>query len=439
MSTARVTREAAADRFIFPITAASALDPDRVGPKAANLAALGRAGLPIPDSFCVDAQAYRRQLGTLDVDVSVRRVASATELMQARRQAIEVRLALLSRPIAAEVLDPLLASWRSLVDRAGGAATVVRSSSLVEDRFGSSFAGQFESYLGLQTEADFLTAVRACWAALWSPRILRTMLSQDASPAETAMGVLVQPLVAARAAGGGLSRTASDEMLLSATWGLGSAIAQGEVVPDNYSLGRDGRLLGKQAGRKDHSVGCEHHGGGTQRLSDSIAAKICLSDQQASELAGYLRQAEQVMGKPVEIEWVLDASGFKLLQSRPLPMQAAHVPEEIWLRHPQLHGQPAGVGWGTGRACVVACECELSRVGPGDVLVTKVAGPALGRILTRVAGVVAELGGSTSHLASLARERGIPMVLGVRHATQRIPDGRHVAVDGVAGVVRWIP
>src|ERR1700677_4609445 len=100
MSTARVTREAAADRFIFPITAASALDPDRVGPKAANLAALGRAGLPIPDSFCVDAQAYRRQLGTLDVDVSVRRVASATELMQARRQAIEVRLALLSRPIA---------------------------------------------------------------------------------------------------------------------------------------------------------------------------------------------------------------------------------------------------------------------------------------------------------------------------------------------------
>jgi pyruvate,water dikinase len=86
---------------------------------------------------------------------------------------------------------------------------------------------------------------------------------------------------------------------------------------------------------------------------------------------------------------------------------------------------------------VVNCECELIRVAPGDVLVTRMAGPALSQILQRVAGVVAELGGSTSHLASLARERGIPMVLGAFDATQRIPDGALVAVDGVAGVVRW--
>jgi pyruvate,water dikinase len=87
---------------------------------------------------------------------------------------------------------------------------------------------------------------------------------------------------------------------------------------------------------------------------------------------------------------------------------------------------------------VIHCECELSRVGPGDILVTKVAGPALSQILTEVAGVVTELGGSTSHMASLARERGIPMVLGVLNATERIPDGSTVAVDGVAGVVRWM-
>jgi phosphohistidine swiveling domain-containing protein len=80
----------------------------------------------------------------------------------------------------------------------------------------------------------------------------------------------------------------------------------------------------------------------------------------------------------------------------------------------------------------------LSRVGPGDILVTTVAGPALSDVLPHLAGVVAELGGSTSHLASLARERGIPMVLGVHDATQRIPEGSMVAVDGVAGVVRWM-
>ncbi|MGB9018711.1 MAG: PEP-utilizing enzyme, partial [Pseudolabrys sp.] len=97
-----------------------------------------------------------------------------------------------------------------------------------------------------------------------------------------------------------------------------------------------------------------------------------------------------------------------------------------------------GIGWGSGRAVVVNCECELSRVAPGDVLVTRVAGPALSPILPRVSGVVAELGGSTSHLASLARERGIPMVLGVLDATRKIPDGAQCAVDGVAGIVRWL-
>jgi pyruvate,water dikinase len=427
------------EQLVFPMTATAASDADRVGPKAANLAALGAAGLPIPDGFCIAAAAYRVQLASLRLDLTARRGTNDAEVMAARRQAIAIRLGLLSQPIVPEILEPLLASRQALLERTNGAPMVVRSSSLVEDRFGSSFAGQFESYLGLDNEADFLTAVRACWAALWSPRILRYMMNHDASPADTAMGVLVQPLVAARASGGGLSWTADGEMMLSATWGLGSAIAQGEVVPDRYALSADGKLLSSEAGRKNHSVGCQHHGGaGTRVLSGDVVWEMCLNHDQAVELGGYLRKAEELMGMPVEIEWSKDDTGFKLLQSRPLHLEPAQVPDEIWLSHPKLSGQPAGVGWGTGRACVVNCECELSRVGPGDILVTKVAGPALSRILTRVAGVVAELGGSTSHLASLARERGIPMVLGVRNATQRIPDGKHTAVDGVAGIVRWM-
>jgi len=164
----------------------------------------------------------------------------------------------------------------------------------------------------------------------------------------------------------------------------------------------------------------------------------CLDAAQAVTLGRMLRKAEAVIGGPVEIEWALDEEGFKLLQARPLTVEPAAVPDEIWRKHPGLNGHPAGVGWGAGRAVVVNCECELARVGPGDVLVTRVAGPALSHVLPRVAGVVAELGGSTSHLASLARERGIPMVLGVLDATSRIPDGSQVAVDGVAGVVRWM-
>jgi pyruvate,water dikinase len=163
-----------------------------------------------------------------------------------------------------------------------------------------------------------------------------------------------------------------------------------------------------------------------------------LDDAEVVELGKILLRTEQLMQRPVEIEWALDESGIKLLQARALHVAAAPVPDEIWLKHPRLSGHPGGIGWGTGRARVVSCECELERVAPGDVLVTTVAGPALSEVLPHVAGVVAELGGSTSHLASLARERGVPMVLGVLEATRRIPDGAMVAVDGVAGVVRWM-
>ena len=114
---------------------------------------------------------------------------------------------MLDQPITPEVLDPLLAAWRELKAKTG-ALTVVRSSALVEDRFGSSFAGQFESFLGIESEADFITAIRSCWGALWATRALRYMATHDIDPADTAMGILVQPLVSARASGGGLSESA---------------------------------------------------------------------------------------------------------------------------------------------------------------------------------------------------------------------------------------
>ncbi len=314
----------------------------------------------------------------------------------------------------------------------------MRSSALIEDREGANFAGQFESFLGLTDETEFLTAVRACWAALWTSHARRYMDNHGLSPADTAMGVLIQPLVAARASGGGLSETAEGHMLISATWGLGSAIAQGEVVPDRIVLSKNGFLRTVEAGRKDHRDTCAHGVAAPQLVPKEMVSEPCLTPGEAVTLGRLLRKCEKLAGMPVEIEWAMDESGFKLLQSRPLHVEAPIVPDEIWLRHPGLNGHPAGIGWGSGRAVVVNCECELARVAPGDMLVTKVAGPALSHILPRVAGVVAELGGSTSHLASLARERGIPMVLGVLDATRKIPDGAQCAVDGVAGVVRWL-
>ncbi len=447
MAVSVASRPAPADRFILQLDGMCATNASRVGPKAANLAALARAGLATPGGFCLTADAYLAQITALGLDDTISHFAAADPREQ-RRLSVEIRLALYEQPIMPDILEPLREAWHGQ-RAASGKPCAVRSSALIEDRRGANFAGQFESFLGIDDEAAFLTAVRACWAALWTTNARRYMDNHGLSPADTAMAVLIQPLVDARASGGGLSENAEGQMLLSATWGLGSAIAQGEVVPDRIVLTRQGFLRTNEAGRKRHADICRHGASdgassraevARQATPRELVDKPCLDAGEAVALGRMLRKAEAVLGMPVEIEWALDDGGFKLLQARPLPPPCPppQAPDEIWLRHPGLNGHPAGIGWGSGRAVVVNCECELSRVAPGDILVTRVAGPALSHVLPRVSGVVAELGGSTSHLASLARERGIPMALGVRDATRKIPDGAQVAVDGVTGIVRWI-
>ena len=452
MSASMATRAKPPDRFIVAVEDICAADASRVGSKAANLATLARAGLPTPGGFCLTADAYLAQVTALGLGDAISQFAAADQREQ-RRISVEIRLALYEGPITPRILEPLRDAWHAQ-RAATGKPCAVRSSALVEDRKGSSFAGQFESFLGIEDEGALVTAARACWAALWTTNARRYINNHGLSPADTAMAVLIQPLIEARASGGGLSENAEGQMVLSATWGLGSAIAQGEVVPDRIVLTRQGFLRTNQAGRKHRGDICLHGASGdantrlriaSQAIPRELVDKPCLNAGEAVALGRLLRKAEALLGLPVEIEWALDEGGFKLLQARPLPPSYPSpragegvVPDEVWLKHPGLNGHPAGIGWGSGRAVVVSCECELTRIAPGDVLVTRVAGPALSHALGRVAGVVAELGGSTSHLASLARERGIPMVLGVLDATSRIPDGSQVAVDGVAGVVRWI-
>ena len=307
----------------------------------ANQAALGQAGLPIPDGFCSTPRPTVFRL-PLDLEVGPRRICRHRP--SKRQHALRMKLESADSRSRSSRRGPAR-GWRALVARTGE-PTVVRSSALVEDRDGANFAGQFESYLGIEHESEFLTAVRACWAALWSTRALRYMATHDLDPADTAMAVLVQPLVAAKAAGGGLSRTATGEMVVTATWGLGSSIAQGEVTPDRFELSLEGELLHVAIGQKDHRVGCTHRTPATQAVPRALATKACLEPSQVADIARLLRRAEEVQGAPVEIEWALDESGFKLLQARPLCIHPAHVPDEIWRQHPRVSGHPAGLGRG---------------------------------------------------------------------------------------------
>jgi pyruvate, water dikinase len=413
-----------------------ALAPDRVGPKAATLARLHRAKLPVPPGICLTAEAYRRQLRVAGLTDTARTVVAA-DPSAGRRLAVQIRLG-----IARSTLDPRIATTLDVLGTqlltAAGAQVAVRSSALCEDTARASFAGQFDTFLGVTTPPDLATAVRGCWSSLWSTRALRYMGAYELDPGQSAMPILIQPMVRAEAAGGGFSRTPDDQIVLTGTWGLGSALAQGETIPDRYLLRRDASVETVAPGHKTHLVATDQAGPHWRALPRERAEVPCLTDDQASALARLLLAAESELGSAVEIEWAKDAERFWILQARPLRVEPRGVTDGVWARHPALTGQPAGIGWGSGPACLVLDERDLERVAMGSIVVTRVGGPALAVVLPRAAGIVAELGGSTSHLAALARERGIPAVLGARGATRRIPDGATVAVDGVTGVVRWV-
>src|SRR5258705_11565205 len=180
MSTSVATRPMPADRFIVPLDGMCATDAYRVGPKAANLAALVRAGLPTPGGFCLTADAYLAQVAALGLDDAASRFAAADPRDQ-RRLSVEIRLALYEQPIRPDIVEPLCGAWNA--QRAvSGKPCAVRSSALIEDRQGANFAGQFESFLGIDDEAAFVTAGRAWSGAPLSPNPARDHGDRRARP-----------------------------------------------------------------------------------------------------------------------------------------------------------------------------------------------------------------------------------------------------------------
>jgi len=253
------------------------------------------------------------------------------------------------------------------------------------------------------------------------------------------LALLVQRLITARVAGGGVSVDDNGQIALTAAWGLGAALAQGEVIPDRYALRREPLALESvEVGYKERRMVCP---GGTgarwQSVEPESVSALCLSEEEMFAIARLVLNVEHCLGSPVEVEWALDTDGIHLLQvqARPTIIAPRRAARQVRSSHPPLQGQPVARGWAAGPACVARSENELDLVKLGDILVTRVPGPSLSLILGQVAGIVAELGGSTSHLAALARERGIPAVFGVRQATRQIPPSSRVSVDGTSGLV----
>lgn len=303
-------------------------DRPHVGGKGGSLGELTRAGIAVPPGFVVRTGAFERFLQALEREAPVRAQVEAlsaddlegiTALSRALRERIE------AAPLPAEVLEEIAGSHQSLIGSARRAAVAIRSSATTEDAKDASFAGLQDTYLWVHGADPVLERVRSCWASLYSVESISYRRQRGIPEQGVAMGVVVQAMVDARAAGVMFTRspTTGDRSVITieGAWGLGSAVVGGEVTPDRWVIAK---ITGEVSVRQISAKAIQHvpaAGGGTEAVAVEEAQRetACVSDEELQALRDLARKVERHYGHAQDIEWAIERSTGEilLLQSRP--------------------------------------------------------------------------------------------------------------------------
>lgn len=393
---------------------------EELGGKAAPLEDLRRAGFPVPPGFVVPLSEFARHLEACTAP------GASPEQIRARLLAQGADAAL--RADLADALDAL----------PGGRDTpvAVRSSATTEDSPETAGAGLHETVLGVSGPDAVAEAVVRCWASWWTSREPSTPPPPPVPghDGRAGMAVLVQVLVDAEAAG---ALFTGERSVLEAVHGLGEILVGGAVTPDSWELQDDGTRLHRPGSRDLRAVRCRDRVV-RARIPAALRDRDPLDEARVREIAALGRRIAEHLGGPVDVEWAVDAAGVHVLQARPLtaalPRPPIDAPDDV-RTGAVLTGIGASGGTATGTVRILRSVAELSRIRPGDVLLARSTDPAWTPLFSLITAVVTETGGMLSHAAIVAREAGIPAVLAVPRAMERLEEGAVVRVDGQLGTV----
>ena len=434
--------------LILPLRRIRASLADLVGGKMANLGeARNGLGLPTPEGFCVTVEGFRLLMEEAGLRSWIQdQHLNLSSTAQVEAVSREIRERILAARIPSALLKALQQGLRELSSGQGPQPRIsVRSSALGEDS-NLSFAGQFRSLLNVDPEA-ISTAYLEVVASLFSPEAIYYRMLHGIPPESAEMAVGVLSMVPAQAAGVVFSRDPAEpdsgDVLIQAVQGLGVSLVEGRVSPElirvkdpmgpcpTLSRGEPGQPSRVAAGL-DSSLAEEPSPGG--RPGGEV-----LGDQDALRLARWAIQLEKHFGTPQDLEFAKAPDGeLFLLQSRPLRLapkgEAESSPLEGY-RILLLAGETAcpGVGWG--RAVRMDEDADLESFPQGGVLVARRSSPKFIRIMSRANAIVTDAGSTTGHMASLARELGVPALLNTGSATESIPPGTIITVDASARAV----
>jgi rifampicin phosphotransferase len=297
------------------------LEPES-GAKAVSLSRLSQAGLPVPGGFCLSARAYREHLGSGPAAASLQEIlAKVLAASPADRPGLlrDFRQAIVDSRLSPGLGLPLESAYRAL----GAEWVAVRSSATSEDLPHHSFAGLYDSYLGVGSVADVVLAVRKCWASLWTDRAFDYREKNHFDHRSIGTAVIVQELVPAEAAGVAFTADPvsgrSDRLIIEGSFGLGEAIVSGKVTPDRMVLARDGlRVLEQTVAEKGLEVVVATEGVVERATSPAKASSPCLDEAAARDIGELALRAERLLGSPQDVEWAMARRKVFILQSRPI-------------------------------------------------------------------------------------------------------------------------
>ena len=445
----------------------SLADLPLVGGKNASLGEmfgqLAPLGVRVPDGFAVTAQAYRDALDTAGVWGELHALLDRLDKRDTdalARAGARARELVYGVPMPAAVEQQLRAAWRALKAQLGEDLSVaVRSSATAEDLPTASFAGQHDTYLNVRGEEMLVDAVRRCQASLFTDRAISYRTDQGFDHFKVNLSVAVQQMVRSDLASSGVIFTIDTEsghpdfVFITAAWGLGENVVQGAVDPDEFYVHKPTYRRGHRAVVRrtlgDKQVQMVYASGRTREAvvnrptPRAMRARYCLSDADVLELAGAAIAIEDHYGRPMDIEWAKDGADGPLyiVQARPetaASRKSAHVLEEYVLDAPgrvRVQGRSVGAKIASGAVRRVVGAHALASFRPGEVLVADTTTPDWEPVMKTAAAIVTNRGGRTCHAAIVARELGIPAVVGAERASELLADGETVTVSCAEGAM----
>ncbi len=445
-------------------------DVESVGGKNASLGEmisnLSAVGVDVPGGFATTAHAFREFLSQNDLSDKINSkltTLDVDDVNELAKAGAEIRQWVIDAPLPKKLNEAIASAFNQMTEEAGGDFSVaVRSSATAEDLPDASFAGQQETYLNVNGLEEVLQKIRLVFASLFNDRAISYRVHQGFEHSGVALSAGIQRMVRSDLAASGVMFTLDtesgfrDAVFITSSYGLGEMVVQGAVNPDEIYLHKPtlaaGRpaILRKTLGHKaikmvydadpdaDHAVKVID-------TSDTEKQQFSITNEEAEELARIAVTIEKHYQRPMDIEWAKDGNDGRLyiVQARPetVQSQAGQEIERYELKNKGkvlVEGRSIGQRIGSGPAKLINDISQMDRVQPGDVLVTDMTDPDWEPIMKRASAIVTNRGGRTCHAAIIARELGIPAVVGCNDATDKLNEGDAVTVSCAEGDTGFI-